>query len=1479
MANLNNTIKDVDTLLKKFRELEELVKLANKTGIGDATLFKQRYEELNKIAHEINAFSKTSDNAIFNSMANARLGKNIKSYYDNMKNEAKIAGKSIDEYNNELLRQQGIEKQAGETVDTYSQKIRKQADSTEKLLSETKNYVKTWEILNGKRFEFNGYKGTQAELVYYNSQLSKTIQGTKAYIDILSLRRQAEKQLVKEDEQLENQQSQNFNKNIQRKLNGITSFVKNQQILTGKAFEYRGNSGSNAEILFYNDKLKEFTYGTEAYIRVLELRRQVEQRVAKEAQQAAEEQARAQQKAIEDTRNRINTVFSTISSIGKAINNAINSLISGIRKILSIVKTVFNGAIAIVNGFKNTITKLIQLFGNLGNRVKSAFQSLVGGSGNANNSLNILRGTATELRSKILLLKGAFNTLFNNEYIKKAETLYQSIYSLKNIVGDKLTQDTIDWANSMERAFGISARGLISDLNELSGVLYGLGMNEEHVSVGSQNILMMSRYLAFMGAAGGDVSQVMSKLNSGMKGMTQAIDDLGLSVREAQMDSYLKKLKSMGGEYENIGTSFSSLNEEARVYVRYASLIDQFTTKYDMKNFAQALDTTTGRISILKESVKSLGTTIGQFFIEIFGKLAGYITYIVKIIEQQVIKLGSMFNIDLNISADTNKSASAVSDLNDNLEDTKKRIDDIKDASKKASSEILGFDKVTKLGSNKDNADSFDYSKLFNSALDGINELAKNSEPSLDKLKKKLDDKLEEIGKKFSDWAKELTEREDFNIGFNWDNFKADFNSFSYYIKTSLEKIVRMTAYYSMSFADDFNLGSKINKLMTALNKSAELLNTILDSSKNGLLNFYDKAIKPLAESLGETTDKLLGKLIDNLDSLNDWFSENEDRVTKWFDSLADKFNSIIQRIKELKSAFTGNDFIDTNANTEGTWNTILNIVNKVSGIVSTLWNNMMSPILEDLGSWGKNDFLPWLNTELGEIGSWLSTHSSDLKELLTKIGSFAWEGFKKFVDIVEKLVSFAVEHPDAITNMFKGLVGLKIGSWAMSQVGGLGQFMAPFMASKLGVKAGLAGAGVTAGAVTGGATAAAGGATAAAGGILGEISLGPVLAITAGIVTLVAAISNLSKISEGFRNTFKNIGKDISDSWSKFTSIFKSTDEDGNKVISVLGKLKEAWDNVCLAIEPIIELIGILVGGLLSGLLTALGPVVDFIGTTVADALNIVAGLINIIVGIFTGDGYKVTDGLKQIGLSLVDFVISIPGLIGGLIDGVVTALVNIVKNFGIAFLDGFGQGITEKWDSFTNLLSEKWQSIVDSIKNFFGIHSPSTVFADIGKNLVYGLSQGFSDAWTSFKDSIVKKLEELKNIPSNIWNNVTSGIQNMKISLEGKESSRSSSKLLAFAGFRAKGGDIPAGSTIVANENGRLEMIGKIPGGMSVAANNQMITEAIYKAVRLAMHDANSEMTQNGGDVIINNSGLNIYDESTLNYLAKLLKPLIQN
>jgi hypothetical protein len=59
--------------------------------------------------------------------------------------------------------------------------------------------------------------------------------------------------------------------------------------------------------------------------------------------------------------------------------------------------------------------------------------------------------------------------------------------------------------------------------------------------------------------------------------------------------------------------------------------------------------------------------------------------------------------------------------------------------------------------------------------------------------------------------------------------------------------------------------------------------------------------------------------------------------------------------------------------------------------------------------------------------------------------------------------------------------------------------------------------------------------------------------------------------------------------------------------------------------------------------------------------------------------------------------------------------------------------QGISDAGAWLWNKISGFFGGIVSRIKDFFGIHSPSTLFAGLGKNMGEGIGVGFEDAMSA--------------------------------------------------------------------------------------------------------------------------------------------------
>jgi TP901 family phage tail tape measure protein len=83
----------------------------------------------------------------------------------------------------------------------------------------------------------------------------------------------------------------------------------------------------------------------------------------------------------------------------------------------------------------------------------------------------------------------------------------------------------------------------------------------------------------------------------------------------------------------------------------------------------------------------------------------------------------------------------------------------------------------------------------------------------------------------------------------------------------------------------------------------------------------------------------------------------------------------------------------------------------------------------------------------------------------------------------------------------------------------------------------------------------------------------------------------------------------------------------------------------------------------------------------------------------------------------------------------------------WGADLINGLWQGVKNVWDSLKGNFDNIWNKIKDGIKNALGIHSPSTVFAGFGKDIMLGLKSGINDFSSVALDSlndVAKKISD---------------------------------------------------------------------------------------------------------------------------------------
>lgn len=149
--------------------------------------------------------------------------------------------------------------------------------------------------------------------------------------------------------------------------------------------------------------------------------------------------------------------------------------------------------------------------------------------------------------------------------------------------------------------------------------------------------------------------------------------------------------------------------------------------------------------------------------------------------------------------------------------------------------------------------------------------------------------------------------------------------------------------------------------------------------------------------------------------------------------------------------------------------------------------------------------------------------------------------------------------------------------------------------------------------------------------------------------------------------------------------------------------------------------------------LLVALIQALPQIITTIVQAIpQIISGIVNALIGNIDQiimAGVQLFVALIQ---NLPTIIVEIVKVVPQIVSGIVQAFASLggeMINAGANLLHGLWEGISGAASWLWEKVSGWASSLVSGIKDFFGIHSPSTVFAEIGGNMADGVGVGFTD------------------------------------------------------------------------------------------------------------------------------------------------------
>lgn len=132
---------------------------------------------------------------------------------------------------------------------------------------------------------------------------------------------------------------------------------------------------------------------------------------------------------------------------------------------------------------------------------------------------------------------------------------------------------------------------------------------------------------------------------------------------------------------------------------------------------------------------------------------------------------------------------------------------------------------------------------------------------------------------------------------------------------------------------------------------------------------------------------------------------------------------------------------------------------------------------------------------------------------------------------------------------------------------------------------------------------------------------------------------------------------------------------------------------------------------------------------------------------------GVEVTELLKAIAYLATSVIVNIPSIVVGALEGISEFIGDCFAEVGLDSVAGFFYGIRDALSDAGRWLKEHFvDPVVNKVKDWLGINSPSTVFAEIGRFVVEGLYEGI-------KNKISSGLSIIRGWAESVYNWFTGG------------------------------------------------------------------------------------------------------------------------
>lgn len=360
-----------------------------------------------------------------------------------------------------------------------------------------------------------------------------------------------------------------------------------------------------------------------------------------------------------------------------------------------------------------------------------------------------------------------------------------------------------------------------------------------------------------------------------------------------------------------------------------------------------------------------------------------------------------------------------------------------------------------------------------------------------------------------------------------------------------------------------------------------------------------------------------------------------------------------------------------------------------------------------------------------------------------------------------------------------------------------------------------------------------------------------------------------------------QNLANNFNDLWNTHLKPF--VDNVAGLVGSIADAIKALWENW---LKPLVDWI-------IQNIIPVLVPIFESIWNTISNVFGAIAdtiggiiqtfkGLIDFIVGIFTGDWNKAWEGIKTFFTGIWNAIKGVVSIVWNAIKGIIETAVNIIKGIITTVFNAIKSIISNIFNAVKNTVTNIWNGIknniinsVNNIKNGIinafqtAYNKITSIFRNIGSffsGVWNGIKNTFSALGTKIGDAISGAVKAGINGLLGMIERTVNGFINMingAIGVINAIPGVNISKLNTLNVPRlAEGGYVKANTP-------QLAMIGDNKHQGEVVAPEDKMLDMILTALKMFKDQDSSNQNKNGGkEIVLNFNG-------SLAQLIRVLKP----